>query len=177
MTTQIPHYIDGKRTTGKRERTSAVYDPATGEQTGELGLASTREVNEAIAVANNAAPAWGETSSLKRSRILSRFLRIAEERIDQLAAIITSEHGKTLSDAKGEIQRGLEVVEFATGDQPAQGRVQRKRRLARRQLRRPAASWRRRRYHAVQLPGDGADVDVSRGVACGNTLRAEAVRT
>ena len=115
MTTQIPHYIDGKRTTGKRERTSAVYDPATGEQTGELGLASTREVNEAIAVANNAAPAWGETSSLKRSRILSRFLRIAEERIDQLAAIITSEHGKTLSDAKGEIQRGLEVVEFATG--------------------------------------------------------------
>ena len=115
MTTQIPHYIDGKRTTGKRERTSAVYDPATGEQTGELGLASTREVNEAIAAANNAAPAWGETSSLKRSRILNRFLRIAEERIDQLAAIITSEHGKTLSDAKGEIQRGLEVVEFATG--------------------------------------------------------------
>ena len=115
MTTQIPHYIDGKRTTGKRERTSAVYDPATGEQTGELGLASTREVNEAIAAANKAAPAWGETSSLKRSRILNRFLRIAEERIDQLAAIITSEHGKMLSDAKGEIQRGLEVVEFATG--------------------------------------------------------------
>ncbi|HEX7138298.1 MAG TPA: CoA-acylating methylmalonate-semialdehyde dehydrogenase [Vicinamibacterales bacterium] len=115
MTAQIPHYIDGRRVPGRRQRTSPVFDPATGKQTGELGLASTAEVNEAIASAAKAAPAWGDTSPLRRSRILNRFLRIAEERIDQLAAVITSEHGKILSDAKGEVQRGLEVVEFAVG--------------------------------------------------------------
>ena len=92
-----------------------MFDPTTGAQTGELGLASMAEVNEAIASAANAAPAWGDTSPLRRSRILNRFLRIAEERIDQLAAIITSEHGKILSDAKGEVQRGIEIVEFACG--------------------------------------------------------------
>jgi malonate-semialdehyde dehydrogenase (acetylating)/methylmalonate-semialdehyde dehydrogenase len=115
MTTQIPNYINGRRVVGRSARTAPVFNPATGEQTGELGLASTIEVNEAIAAANKAAPAWADTSPLRRSRILNRFLRIAEDRIDQLAAVITSEHGKILSDAKGEVQRGLEVVEFAVG--------------------------------------------------------------
>src|ERR1700753_2767140 len=94
MTTQIPHSIDGRRVAGQRSRISAVYDPATGEQTGELGLASTQEVNQAIAAANKAAPSWGETSSLKRSRILNRFLRIAEGRIHPLAARHPSAHGQ-----------------------------------------------------------------------------------
>ncbi len=115
MTTQIPNYINGRRVMGRAARTSPVFNPATGEQTGELGLSSAAEVDEAIAVASKAAPAWADTSPLRRSRILNRFLRIAEDRIDQLGAVITSEHGKILSDAKGEVQRGLEVVEFAVG--------------------------------------------------------------
>ncbi|MFB9268040.1 CoA-acylating methylmalonate-semialdehyde dehydrogenase [Bradyrhizobium erythrophlei] len=115
MTTQIPHYVDGRRVTGRSGRASPVFNPATGEQTGELGLASTSEVNDAVFAASKAAPAWADTSPLRRSRILNRFLRIAEERIDELAAVITAEHGKILSDAKGEVQRGLEVVEFAVG--------------------------------------------------------------
>lgn len=115
MASDIQHYIDGKLVAGRSGRTSPVFNPATGEQTGAVNLASTAEVDGAVAAARAAAESWGETPSLRRARILNRFLRIAEDRIDELAAIITSEHGKTLSDAKGEIQRGLEVVEFAVG--------------------------------------------------------------
>ena len=114
-TTRIPHYINGRRVLGRSQRTSSVFNPATGEATGEVGLASSAEVNEAIASARQAAEGWANTSPLRRSRILNRFLRIAEDRIDELAGLITSEHGKILSDAKGEVQRGLEVVEFAVG--------------------------------------------------------------
>ena len=72
-------------------------------------------MSAAVEAARAAAESWSDTPSLRRARILNRFLRIVEDRIDELAAVITSEHGKTLSDAKGEIQRGLEVVEFAVG--------------------------------------------------------------
>ena len=95
-------------------RTAPVFNPATGEQTAAVSLASTAEVNEAIAVAKKAFPAWASTPPLRRARILNKFLRILDERTDELAAVITAEHGKVLSDAKGEIQRGAEVVEFAT---------------------------------------------------------------
>jgi malonate-semialdehyde dehydrogenase (acetylating)/methylmalonate-semialdehyde dehydrogenase len=115
MVTQITHYIDGKRVPGRSGRTSAVFNPATGEQTGDLHLADTAEVNEAVASAAKAAPHWGDTPPLRRARILNRFLRITEDRIDELAKAITAEHGKTLSDARAEVQRGLEVVEFAVG--------------------------------------------------------------
>ena len=109
----IPHHINGQQVEG-RGRTAAVYNPATGEQTGSVSLASTAEVNEAVAVAKQAFAGWATTTPLRRARILNKFLRILEERTDEMAAIITSEHGKVLSDAKGEIQRGMEVVEFAT---------------------------------------------------------------
>ncbi|HAE46244.1 MAG TPA: methylmalonate-semialdehyde dehydrogenase (CoA acylating), partial [Tistrella mobilis] len=89
-------------------------NPATGEQSGEVALASAAEVRAAVEAAKAAAPDWAETTPLRRARILNRFLHILEERIDELAAVITAEHGKVLSDAKGEIQRGMEVVEFAT---------------------------------------------------------------
>ena len=115
MANTIPHYVDGKLLAGRSGRTSPVFNPATGEQSGEVSLASTAEVNQAVAAACAAVEGWADTPSLRRARILNRFLRIAEDRIDELAAVITSEHGKTLSDAKGEIQRGLEVVEFAVG--------------------------------------------------------------
>ena len=113
MAKTIPHHIGGQQTAGQG-RTAAVFNPATGEQTGSVSLASTAEVNAATAVARKAFPAWAATPPLRRARILNKFLRILEERTDELAAVITAEHGKVLSDAKGEIQRGMEVVEFAT---------------------------------------------------------------
>ncbi len=115
MTHQIPHHIGGRQVAGRSGRTAAVYNPATGEQSGSVALASADEVNEAVAVARQAWPAWANTTPLRRARILNKFLRILEERTGEMAAVITAEHGKVLSDATGEIQRGMEVVEFATG--------------------------------------------------------------
>ncbi|MBB4015841.1 malonate-semialdehyde dehydrogenase (acetylating)/methylmalonate-semialdehyde dehydrogenase [Chelatococcus caeni] len=114
MPTDIPHFIGGRRVAGRSGRTAAVFNPATGEETGVVALASTDEVREAVAAAKKALPEWAGTTPLRRARILNRFLRILEERTDELAAVITAEHGKVLSDARGEIQRGMEVVEFAT---------------------------------------------------------------
>ncbi|GGF43884.1 methylmalonate-semialdehyde dehydrogenase (acylating) [Aliidongia dinghuensis] len=114
MSQEIHHFIGGRRVAGRRVRTSSVFNPATGEETGSLSLASADEVREAVAIARQAFPAWADTTPLRRARILNRFLHILESRTDELAAVITAEHGKVLSDAKGEIQRGMEVVEFAT---------------------------------------------------------------
>jgi malonate-semialdehyde dehydrogenase (acetylating)/methylmalonate-semialdehyde dehydrogenase len=113
MTEIIPHFIAGRRVAAA-ERTAPVYDPATGRPTAAVALASATEVRAAVAAAAAAAPAWAETPPLKRARILNAFLRLLEERADVLARVITSEHGKVHSDALGEIQRGIEVVEFAT---------------------------------------------------------------
>ncbi|MBI2720294.1 MAG: CoA-acylating methylmalonate-semialdehyde dehydrogenase [Rhizobiales bacterium] len=114
MPKPIPHHIAGRQVTGRSGRTGAVFNPATGEHTGNVSLASAEDLQEAVAAAKAAFPGWAATTPLRRSRILNKFLRILEERTDELAAVITAEHGKVLSDAKGEIQRGMEVVEFAT---------------------------------------------------------------
>ncbi|WP_454812998.1 CoA-acylating methylmalonate-semialdehyde dehydrogenase [Labrys neptuniae] len=114
MTREISHFIGGKLVVGRSGRKAAVYNPATGEAEAEVALASVAEVREAAAAAKAAAPGWAATTPLRRARILNKFLHILEERTDELAAAITAEHGKVLSDAKGEIQRGMEVVEFAT---------------------------------------------------------------
>jgi malonate-semialdehyde dehydrogenase (acetylating) / methylmalonate-semialdehyde dehydrogenase len=115
MAKLIPHYVDGRETAPKGARTSPVFNPATGEQSGELALASADYVREVARSSANAAPGWAATTPLRRARILNKFLQILEERTDELAAVITAEHGKIFSDAKGEIQRGAEVVEFAIG--------------------------------------------------------------
>jgi malonate-semialdehyde dehydrogenase (acetylating)/methylmalonate-semialdehyde dehydrogenase len=115
MLTNILNFINGELVPSQSTRTSPVYNPATGKQSGAIGLASARDVQAAVAAARKAFPAWANTPPLRRARILNRFLRIIEDRIDELAEVITAEHGKVLSDAKGEIQRGMEVVEFATG--------------------------------------------------------------
>src|SRR3954453_20203688 len=115
MPTDIPHFVNGARVAGRSGRTQPVFNPATGEQTGSVALASRGEVDEAVSIAKRAFPKWAATPPLRRARILNRFLRRLEENIDELAAVITAEHGKGLSDAAGEVQRGLEVVEFATG--------------------------------------------------------------
>ncbi|QIG99316.1 CoA-acylating methylmalonate-semialdehyde dehydrogenase [Bradyrhizobium sp. 6(2017)] len=114
MLTQLKHYINGKQVSGRNARTSSVFDPATGEQTAIVPIASTADVADAVAAATKAAQGWAATTPLRRARILNRFLRILEDRIDDLADVIVHEHGKVHSDAVGEIQRGMEVVEFAT---------------------------------------------------------------
>src|SRR4030081_2302100 len=114
MVTQVKHYINGKQVAGRNERTSSVFNPATGEQTGLVPIADAADVADGVAAATRAAPGWAATTPLRRARIHNRFLRILEERIDTLADVIVAEHGKVHSDAVGEIQRGMEVVELAT---------------------------------------------------------------
>jgi malonate-semialdehyde dehydrogenase (acetylating)/methylmalonate-semialdehyde dehydrogenase len=113
--TRISHFVNGQQFDGNGQRTVAVFNPATGEQSALLVLGDASDVDTAVQAAWKAFPRWATTPPLRRARILNRFLAIAEAHIDELAAVITAEHGKVLSDAKGEIQRGLEVVEFATG--------------------------------------------------------------
>ncbi|MBS1182664.1 MAG: methylmalonate-semialdehyde dehydrogenase [Proteobacteria bacterium] len=113
MTKMIGHFIDGQQQAGISGRLSAVFDPATGSETTAVALASEAEVRAAVEAAKAAHPRWAATTPLRRARILNRFLGILEQRAGELAAAITAEHGKVLSDARGEIQRGIEVVEFA----------------------------------------------------------------
>jgi len=108
----IGHFINGQHV-ADTARTQPVYDPALGAPTRQVALASTATVQSAIAAAEAAFPAWRETPPSKRARIMFRFKQLLEERADQLCALITAEHGKVLSDALGELQRGIENVEFA----------------------------------------------------------------
>ncbi len=111
---RIRHYINGAET-GEAGRTLPVYNPATGEQQHEVLAATPAEVDQAIAAAERALPGWRSTSLTKRADVFFKLRHLLTERRDELAAIVTSEHGKVLSDAAGEIARGLENVEFASG--------------------------------------------------------------
>lgn len=115
MTTRIVHWIGGARTDGTSGRTGDVYDPATGQVTGRVDLASAEEVDLAVRSAARAQEAWGAASLTTRAKVMFAVRQILAERADELAAVITAEHGKVLADAAGEVQRGLEVVEFACG--------------------------------------------------------------
>jgi malonate-semialdehyde dehydrogenase (acetylating) / methylmalonate-semialdehyde dehydrogenase len=115
MPISIPHWIDSARREGASGRTGPVTDPATGEVTGEVALASADEVDAAVAAAKAAYPRWRDTSLTRRSAVLFRFRELLNARKGELAAIITAEHGKVLDDALGEVSRGQEVVEFACG--------------------------------------------------------------
>ena len=111
---RIPHMIAGEEVSDST-RISPVYNPATGAVSREVGLASTAETDRAIAAAAAAFPKWRSTSLTKRADVFFRLRHLLKERTPELAAIVTSEHGKVLSDAAGEIARGLENVEFAAG--------------------------------------------------------------
>jgi len=115
MIQDIPHYIAGQRVAGRSGRSSAVFNPALGEQSGRVPLADVAEVDAAVAAAQAAFPAWAAVTPLNRARVMFRFRQLLEAKAGELAAIISAEHGKVLDDARGEITRGLEVVEFATG--------------------------------------------------------------
>lgn len=111
----VPHWIKGAEYPSKSGRTAPVYDPALGEVTKEVALANQAEINAAIESAAAAFPEWRDTSLAKRQQIIFKFRELLNDRKGELAEIITSEHGKVLSDALGEITRGQEVVEFACG--------------------------------------------------------------
>jgi len=112
---RIGHYIGGKHVRGESGRRGPVFDPATGTQTHEVDFADVPEVDAAVDAAREAFPAWRATSLSKRADIMFGVRELLEERRADLAAVITAQHGKVLSDAVGEVQRGLENVEFATG--------------------------------------------------------------
>jgi malonate-semialdehyde dehydrogenase (acetylating)/methylmalonate-semialdehyde dehydrogenase len=112
---RISHWIGGKVVPGESGRTGPVYDPATGEQTHEVDFASAEEVGLAVAAATDAFPAWRSTSLSKRADVMFQIRELLEDRRTEIASSITAQHGKVLSDAMGEVQRGLENVEFACG--------------------------------------------------------------
>ncbi|URM25514.1 CoA-acylating methylmalonate-semialdehyde dehydrogenase [Pseudomonas frederiksbergensis] len=111
----IGHYIDGQVQDSGSERFSNVFNPATGSVQARVGLASQKTVDDAVASALKAFPAWSEQSSLRRSRVMFKFKELLDRHHNELAQIISREHGKVFSDAKGEVTRGIEIVEYACG--------------------------------------------------------------
>jgi malonate-semialdehyde dehydrogenase (acetylating)/methylmalonate-semialdehyde dehydrogenase len=112
---EIGHFIGGKVVKGNSGRFGDVFNPNTGEVQAKVAFASQAEVAEAIANAEAAQPAWGQTNPQRRARVLFKFLDLMQKEFDDLARLLSAEHGKTFADSKGDIQRGLEVVEFACG--------------------------------------------------------------
>ncbi|GII89780.1 CoA-acylating methylmalonate-semialdehyde dehydrogenase [Sinosporangium siamense] len=111
----IAHWIGGAPVSAGDSRTSQIFDPATGQVAGTVELAEVAQVDAAVAAAKAAYPAWRDASLVKRARVLFRFRELMDSHRDELAALISAEHGKVHSDALGEVARGLEVVEFACG--------------------------------------------------------------
>jgi len=111
----IGHFIGGKLAAGTSGKYGDVFNPASGEVSARVALADTSEVNKAVSAAAAAWPAWANTPPLRRARVMFKLKELLERDRGEMAAIITAEHGKVLSDADGEVQRGLEVVEFACG--------------------------------------------------------------
>ena len=111
----INHIIGGEEVVSTSGRTGPVYNPATGEVTAEVGLASTEEVDRAVAAASAAFEEWSATSIARRTAVMYRFRDLVDQRRDDIAALLTAEHGKVLSDSLGEIQRGIENIEYACG--------------------------------------------------------------
>ncbi|HEX5148428.1 MAG TPA: aldehyde dehydrogenase family protein, partial [Candidatus Limnocylindrales bacterium] len=111
----VSHWIGGRRVAGTSGRRGPVYDPASGELAREVDFASVEEVDAAVAAAKAAFPAWRATSLSRRTEILFRVRNLVDAHRKDIASFLTSEHGKVPSDALGEVARGLENLEFATG--------------------------------------------------------------
>ncbi|MFM2058295.1 MAG: hypothetical protein RLY71_2680 [Pseudomonadota bacterium] len=111
----IAHYINGEVVAGRSGRSQAVYNPATGAVARQVVLASADEVDAAVAAAKAAFPGWSNTPPIRRARVMNNFLALVNQHKDELAAMITAEHGKVFTDAVGEVMRGIDIVEFACG--------------------------------------------------------------
>jgi len=112
---QVGHFIGGKHVAGASGRTAEFYQPMDGAVLGQVALATKDEVRAAVENAKAAQPAWAATNPQRRARVLRKFLELVEAEYDSLAELLAREHGKTIPDAKGDIQRGLEVIEFCLG--------------------------------------------------------------
>ncbi len=115
MTETLHHYINGERVAGESGRFGDVFNPATGEVAALVPLASAAEVRKAVEAAKAALPGWAGTTPIARARVMFAFKDLCEKHIDELAELTSKEHGKILSDAKGSVKRGIEVIEFACG--------------------------------------------------------------
>ncbi|HEX6130515.1 MAG TPA: aldehyde dehydrogenase family protein, partial [Actinomycetota bacterium] len=112
---RISHWIGGRIVPGESGRSGPVFNPARGVQTGAVDFASVEEIDRAVATAKEAFPAWRALSLSRRTETMFRIRQLVYERSEELARILTAEHGKVLSDALGEVQRGLEVIEYCCG--------------------------------------------------------------
>ncbi|NWF47730.1 CoA-acylating methylmalonate-semialdehyde dehydrogenase [Hydrogenophaga sp. D2P1] len=115
MTTAITHFIAGARAAGSSTRAQDVFNPATGAVTGRVALANAADVETAVAAAQAAFPAWSDTPPIRRARVMFKFLELVNLHKDELAQLITAEHGKVFTDAQGEVARGIDIIEFACG--------------------------------------------------------------
>lgn len=115
MTTRIPHFINGERTNGQSERTADVFNPSTGEVQAQVSMASAADVDAAVAGAAEAQKTWAAWNPQRRARVLMKFIDLVNQNADELAELLSLEHGKTHADSLGDIQRGLEVIEFSVG--------------------------------------------------------------
>lgn len=113
--TPIHHYIGGRVVTPQSPRNQDVFNPATGMATGSVALANRADVDAAVAAAQAAFPAWADTPPIRRARVMFKFLELLNKHRDELAHLITAEHGKVFTDAQGEVTRGIDIVEFACG--------------------------------------------------------------
>lgn len=111
----IGHLISGRHIVPAGAPMQALFNPATGEETAKVSMGAAAEIEEAVAAARAALPAWSATPPIRRAAVMFRFRELIEKHVDELAVLITREHGKVLADARGSLQRGLEVVEFACG--------------------------------------------------------------
>jgi malonate-semialdehyde dehydrogenase (acetylating)/methylmalonate-semialdehyde dehydrogenase len=111
----VGHFIQGRRVPGTGTRTQPIFNPATGAEARTLHLGDVADVDAAVASAKKAFAAWSEMPPIRRARVMLRFLELMNKHRDELAAIITAEHGKVFSDAQGEVSRGIDVIEFACG--------------------------------------------------------------
>jgi len=112
---EVIHHVSGKPYVGTGTRTQDVFNPATGAVARQVRLGSVEDVDAAVASAKAAFPAWADTPPIRRARVMLKFLELMNRHKDELAAIITAEHGKVLSDAAGEVSRGIDIIEFACG--------------------------------------------------------------
>ncbi len=161
----IGHFIGGKEVSGNSGRMGDVFDPNTGEVQASVALASKADTEQAIANAAAAQPAWAATNPQRRRRVMFKFLELLQRGVRQSrASCCRPSTARRFPTPKGDIQRGLEVVEFACGiPHLAEGRVQRRRRSKHRSLFRAPAARRRCGHHAIQLPSDDPAVEMRAG--------------